>query len=393
MLPQPTSKNYKLTAEAVRASIVATLEESLGWTMEGRKVNVTQVLDVLVYAATTGKSIHSACEELTDTADDNTLREYINQALQLEHLAALEDALNALLTVQVPRKVRRGTWDLAIDLHDQPFYGKSARLRAVACRGKARDGTTRFFRIATVCLLVDGVRLTLAVHFVRPDESLSDILKGLLERARPHLGGLRCVFLDKGFASIEVFRLLDEQQVSAVIACPIRGKRGGGTRALCVGHKSYATEHTFHSNLSGSYRSRVTLVYVFHEDKPHEKCIEWRLFVQIHNQMTPHQIRVNYRRRFGIEASYRCLNQVRAYTTTQNPALRFFFLALALVLLNTWIVLRFRYCQVPRQGRLGRLIDEGRFRLHRMAGFIRRAIEQRYLTRDSISALCLPLHP
>lgn len=392
MLPQPTRRNCRLVTDDVRASVVATLQESLGLTVAGRKVDVTQLLDVLVYAGVTGSSIHSACEELTDTADDNTIREYVNEAFQLEHLDALEAAVNAILTAHVPRKVRRGKWEVACDLHDQPFYGKSPALRALACRGKAHDGTTRSYRIATLCLLVDGIRLTLALHFVRPGESLASVLRGLIERALPHLGGLRCLFLDKGFASIEIYRLLDELGISSIIACPIRGKKGGGTRALCVGYKSYAGEHTFFNSISGAYRSRVTLVRVIHADKPYEKYVEWRLFVQINNTMTPDQIRVNYRRRFGIEASYRCLNQVRAYTTTRNPALRFFFLALALIIVNTWIVLRFRYCQIPRQGRLGRLIDEGQFRLQQLASFIRRTIERRYNTQDRIVALCLPLH-
>jgi hypothetical protein len=93
-------------------------------------VDAAMLLDVVVYAAVTGRSIHSACEELVDCADDNTIREYVNAAFQLEHLDGLEEALNAALTRHVPRKVRRGKWELACDLHDQPFYGKSRALRA-----------------------------------------------------------------------------------------------------------------------------------------------------------------------------------------------------------------------------------------------------------------------
>jgi putative transposase len=194
---------------------------------------------------------------LVDCADGNTIREYVNAAFQLEHLDCLEAALNAALTRHVPRKVRRGKWELAIDFHDQPLYGKSPELRAYACRGEARDGTTWFFRIATASVLADGIRLTLAVHFVRPGESLLSILERLIERALAHIGGLKCLYLDKGFASIEVFRLLDERKLSSIIACPIRGKNGG-TKALCIGHKSYTTEHAFTSTATGAYRAHVS---------------------------------------------------------------------------------------------------------------------------------------
>ena len=55
---------------------------------------------------------------------------------------------------------------------------------------------------------------------------------------------MSCLLLDKGFESIAVLEYLTRQGQAALIACPIRGTTGG-TRALCQGHKSYATTHTF----------------------------------------------------------------------------------------------------------------------------------------------------
>ncbi|HUR53740.1 MAG TPA: hypothetical protein VMZ71_06395 [Gemmataceae bacterium] len=43
-----------------------------------------------------------------------------------------------------------------------------------------------------------------------------------------------------------------------------------------------------------------------------------------------------YRTRFGIETSYRQMNQLRVRTTTRNPALRLLFVAVALILRNLW---------------------------------------------------------
>jgi len=106
--------------------------------------------------------------------------------------------------------------------------------------------------------------------------------------------------------------------------------------------------------------------------------------------MTPQQIQTSYRRRFGIEASFRCLNQTRATTTTKNAALHFFLMGLAHVILNTWILLRFNYSQVCRRGRLGRRIDESRFRLRHMASFLRSVIEKVYGLCTSIFASSPP---
>ena len=65
------------------------------------------------------------------------------------------------------------------------------------------------------------------------------------------------------------------------------------------------------------------------------------------------------RTRFGIETSYRQMNQLRIRSSTQNPTLRLLFVAVALVLRNLWawlhwVVLSTRYAG-GRRVRLSRL--------------------------------------
>ena len=89
-----------------------------------------------------------------------------------------------------------------------------------------------------------------------------------------------------------------------------------------------------------------------------------------------------YPRRFGIESSYRQLGQVRVHTNARNPALRFFYLALALFLLNVWTFLRCLSSRVIDKGPFR--LDLNRFRLSRFRAFLRRAIEKAYGTIDEI---------
>jgi len=115
----------------------------------------------------------------------------------------------------------------------------------------------------------------------------------------------------------------------------------------------------------------------------------WLIYILIHLDLSPRQTRRLYRRRFGIESSYRCAGQVRGWTTSPNPAYRFVLLALSFVLLNVWMHLRWLFTQVPRRGRRG--LDVRRFRLTRFAKFILRALEQLYGCVHQIVALAVPL--
>jgi IS4 transposase len=54
-------------------------------------------------------------------------------------------------------------------------------------------------------------------------------------------------------------------------------------------------------------------------------------------QGSPTEIRERYRKRFGIESSYRQLRQARIYTCTRDPHLRLVFVAIALMLRNLWV--------------------------------------------------------
>jgi hypothetical protein len=66
-------------------------------------------------------------------------------------------------------------------------------------------------------------------------------------------------------------------------------------------------------------------------------------------------------------------------------------MALAFILVNLWVLLRFLFCQLPQRGRRGRPLDEQRFRLGRFASFLRLAIERRYGVVTAIEATALPI--
>jgi hypothetical protein len=99
----------------------------------------------------------------------------------------------------------------------------------------------------------------------------------------------------------------------------------------------------------------------------------------------PLQIFQFYRRRFGIESSYRQMNRVRARTSSTNPALRFLYVGIAFLLINVWVRLKQLYaCDLHRDGRR---INPRRLTLLRMMHLLMRAIEQRM---KPLSAIQVP---
>ncbi len=373
-----SNDTLKLTDEQVLRHARAGLQEHLTLKAEGYECTTEDLLNVLLGVAANQGTIEAVCTDLVGTPDPETIRWYLNEQLTVDELPELERRLNAALAAEVPQRVKRRTCDVAIDFHDRPYYGKAPQADGLWVRSRARDGTTRFYRIATAYVMLKGLRVTLAVRFVLPGDTTVTVLDDLLQRVQAVHVNINRLFLDKAFDGIAVTDYLDRRRQPALIACTIRGKTGG-TRALCHGRKSYRTTYTFKGANNAQFTAQLAVCRVFttaKRTKRMKRRADWMIFILIHLDLSPRQARRLYRRRFGIESSYRCASQVRGWTTSPNPAYRFLLLALGFFLLNVWVHLRWLFTQVPRRG--GRWLDTRRFQLARMARFIIRALERHY---------------
>jgi hypothetical protein len=379
-----------LMAPEVMQHALSTLQEHLPLHAQGYVCTTDDLLKVLLGVAVNRSTIETVCADLVGTPDAQTIRGYLNAQLRVEELPELERCLNAALAAELPPRVRRHAQEVAIDYHDRPYYGKAPQGMGLWVRSHAKDGTTRFYRIATAYLRLQGLRLTVAIRFVLPTDTTVSVVERLLTQVRALGMEISCLLLDKGFAGIAVLEYLSAQPQPALIACTVRGTQGG-TRALCQGRKSYRTTHTFRGAPGREYTAEVIVCRVFTTARRTHRLqrrAEWLVFIQIHLAFSPRYARQLYRGRFGIETSYRCAGRVRGWTTTQNPAYRFVLIALAFVLLNVWIHLRWIFSQVPRRGQRG--LDTTRLQLTRFAAFIRRTLESLYGCTQLVIAPAVP---
>jgi putative transposase len=382
----------KLTDDQVLEYASQGLDGHLPLSAAGYKCTTEDLLQIMLVAAARQCTIESACAELNSGPGAETVRQYLNEQLTSERLTKLEAGLNEALTSQVPARLWRKDQDIAMDLHDRPYYGKTSQEEGLWVGGKAKAGTTHFYRVATAYVIYNGLRVTLALRFYLPTDSVVEVVEILVERIKALGIGINRLFLDKGFAGIDVQTYLAHSGIPSLIACSIRGKTGG-TRALCKGNKSYRTDHTFRNRAEKKeFTANVAVCRVFTTNKRRgrmKRRAEWLVFILINLELTPKQARRLYRRRFGVETSYRCAGQVRAWTTSKNPALRFVLIGLSFFLQNVWLHLRWLYTQVPRRGR--RRLDTKRFTLARFARFIVSAVERRYGCVHEITAPAVPI--
>jgi len=378
MMREPTpAQTIRLTDQQTLHDTMIVGQQHIPLTANGYRCQTADLWRLLLAAAARRTTLEAACADLTGAPDANTVRGYLTEQLSPAGIPDLEQQWNDLLRTLIPDWLRGRPQEIAVDFHDEPYYGRDAPDDGDkwVCRGEARAGTTRFYRCATAYLMLHDVRLTLAVVFVKPTLDKVAILKRLLSALRAARIRIKCLYADKGFCCIPVLRFLVLWRFPAIIALPIRGKQAG-SRALCRGPKSYWTKYTLQSAEHGKLSVPVAVVRTYQRRRSGRRQLRWLLYVVLGVGGPLVQVRVRYRRRFGIETGYRLMEQVRARTTSPNPALRFLLMGVALLIVNMWIRLHWLFLRLP--GRGPRRVARWRFRFDRMTRFLTRAIERYY---------------
>jgi putative transposase len=336
--------NNKITrtirSEQVLKALVEVVRRNLPLELKNTRITAEDILYVLAYANVHRLSIESACQELQEAPSGNRLREVLVEALP--DRPGLQRVLNRIFRQQLHPSVWKCKRDfnIAIDLTLIPYHGQPYEDQKEIVRSAPKSGTTHFHGYATVSIVRDHRRYVVALRFIEYGEEMADIVRWLLKRLKSLKFRIRRVFLDKGFCSKPVFKVLEQHQLSFIMPIPVRGK-SGGVRTLFQGI-SRKTTYTFNSPKHGKYPVQAVVVQRYSKGRYRRHKSKWFAYAVsgLPAGYLPSHIFELYRQRFGIESSYRQMNQVRARTSTRNPVIRLLLVGLAFVLFNLYIALR-----------------------------------------------------
>ena len=362
------NKEKRLSAEDIYGLTLEVLQAHFGLAREDARYDEQAIWDVIIAASVERETVETMSDILEDSPSANTVREAVKGVLpDDENIDELEAELNEMLQAHVPKKLLSRPLRCAIDLVAIPYHGKHDDGDEAIRRGKAKSGTTHFHTYATLYTVKHNKRYTLALVFVRKSDKALDVLEKLQKRADELHVGVKRLLLDREFDNNGVIGYLKKQSFPSIIPLTIRGKEGG-TRALVKGRqKRYVTTYTRNSTIYPTETFTVHVACKYSQGRYKRQGIVCFAYIVIGElKMPPLQIYTAYRFRFGIESSYRLMNQVRARTTSKAATLRLFYIGLALLMLNLWSFVKWSYLFVSRSGPrqvLHRLLPLARWRL------------------------------
>jgi len=320
---------------------------TLEWLLESRLLKdhgwlctAATVWNIVLRAAARLISVAAACRDLANAPSDQAVFNALSDGLHKTR-KVLERRLNEALTFQMPHRLRRRPWVIAIDFHLEPYYGEPSASRNELYYGESRQGTTTFHAYATACIIQYGERYTVALTWVRRHEGTEVALRRLIDRIREIGLKIRRLQLDRGFFTTPVVAYLQQEKLPFLMPVMFRGRRSKNKRATGLHairrQKAGWYKHTLKNRKREGVTISVCVSYRTHRNKKGKRVQKKLLFAAWRVHGTPTAIREEYRLRFGIETSYRQLRQARIYTCTRDPHLRLVFMAVALLLRNFWV--------------------------------------------------------
>ena len=114
------------------------LKEHVSIEANGYCCKTEMIFDILIKASAESSSREAVCADLEEVADSKTVREYVNKALGIDQLSEQETAANQALAACIPETMVRKRVEVAIDCHDESFFGKQESTPAITCSGQAQ---------------------------------------------------------------------------------------------------------------------------------------------------------------------------------------------------------------------------------------------------------------
>jgi len=214
----------------------------------------------------------------------------------------------------------------------------------------------------------------LCFTFVRPLDSLFDVLVKVLHKVS-NLGiQVKRLYLDREFARTDIIRYLTEQLYVSVLPIP---KKGNELKSLLKQKKKLKTSYTMNSVKYGSVTFPLWIACRYSKGKHGKQgvvVLPYAVIGDCKNEIL--EISNEYEHRFGIESSYRLMNQARARTSSTDSSFRLLLVGIAFTLVNIWVYLKWFALLTSRKR--GTDFDENQFPLALFCDFLCEEIKNIY---------------
>lgn len=238
-------------------------------------------------------------------------------------------ARDALLELADTARILPARADIAVDMHAWLYYG--AEDTPMVADTHYENGTNLAFKYVTACIVTDEFRVTVAAEPITTKDHLSWLLELVLVEAAKWVD-IRRVYLDREFYEVRMLQVLERHDLDYVVRAKDFPSMDGDEPAIRI-------EHDYDMGGSRPPYDVVTLnrFCVPHAQNPEEKQSYFVTNLDVDEDWAP-RLAGAYRRRWGIETSYRVIKDFLPRSRSTFFVVRVFYFLFAVLLYNAWVV-------------------------------------------------------
>nr|AAU84385.1 transposase [uncultured archaeon GZfos9E5] len=296
------------------------------------------ILDCIVHAAITEDFIENGTEVLRlrkrGVPAPRTVRYHLEKLVIDDILSQFNGISEELYRIAKKQRWFVNKVDLSIDIHDWMYYGDIDDEMVLGTQPK--NGTSYAYKFATINVVERGIRFTLKALPIGDYSEICGVVEELLKYAMKKVK-IRSVYLDRGFYAVPIVRMLKRLSVHFII----QAQKSIGIKKVIEENKDkevIVVDYKMkRKRKAPSGKEDVRLFIVPHRLKKDKRvCFVTNLDV---NEENAKDYAGNYRKRWGIETSYRVKKDAfRPKTTSKNYAIRLFFFLFSVSFYNLWVL-------------------------------------------------------
>jgi len=224
--------------------------------------------------------------------------------------------------------------DVAIDVTDWLYYGE---WDDYVIGTQPKRGTHKAYKFMTICIVENGIRFTLKALPLKTMSERYRVFEELLRFALERIK-INRIYLDRGFYDLEYIRILRRLGLNFII----QAQKSIGIRKVIDENKDkkviIVKDYEIVRKRKPVGRERVNLFIVPHRvNKDDVSCFVTNLDVDCESKALEYA--ELFRKRWGIETSFRVEGDFRPRTTSRNISVRVFYFLFSVAMYNLWILL------------------------------------------------------
>ena len=319
------------------------------------KYSVEDMLNLLLHAAMTNDFAENASKTLKELhpnrriPDADTLFYHIKyhtkyggekkERSKEEIMQIFINAFDTIFKIAKKRnpKLFKGKKDVAIDFTDWLFYGDGDTEMVTGT--KPTRGTHHAYKFGTICIVENGTRFTL---FALPVESggnrereMMKVIDKLLSYATKRIQ-INRVYMDRWFYRTEVVYILKKYGLHFIIQAVKTPK----VKKIIEKNKKYGfpiiARHQLR-RLKPPYLKKFVTIFVVESKRSEDGAVCFATDLDINEKNAKTHANL-FKRRWGIETSYRVEGDFKPKTTSKNPAVRLFYFFFSVCMYNLWVI-------------------------------------------------------